>query len=147
MPDTCGSWPQGELPPPRRRRETLAATRPRTEHACYWCTRLTNDPAGDFGSAWSPDGTTIAFHSDRDGDFEIYVMDADGAGLAPLTDEPAADVAPAWSPDGTAIVFVSNRDGNEEIYVMNADGTGVARLTADPADDGDPAWSPAGGAP
>ncbi len=48
--------------------------------------------------AWSPDGTRIAFASNRDGNFEIYVMNADGSGQTRLTDDPAQDTHPAWSP-------------------------------------------------
>ena len=70
----------------------------------------------------------IAFESMRDGDVEIYVMNADGSGQTRLTNNPAVDRDPAWSPDGRQIVFASTRDdslvGNVEIYVMNADGSG-----------------------
>ncbi len=86
----------------------------------------------------------IAFASDRDGDFEIYVMDADGGGQRRLTDDPAEDTSPTWSPDGERLAFVSTRDGNAEIYVMDAAGGSLARLTDDPAADLDPAWSPDG---
>ena len=75
----------------------------------------------------------IAFTSDRDGNFEIYVMDADGTAQTNLTNNPASDAVPAWSPDGTKIAFFSDRDGNREIYVMDADGTNPTRLTSDPA--------------
>lgn len=84
----------------------------------------------------------IAFASDRDGNFEIYVMNADGGGLTRLTDNPAEDTQPTWSPDGTRLAFVSNRDGNKEIYVMSAEGGGVTRLTTNTAEDIEPAWSP-----
>jgi Tol biopolymer transport system component len=86
----------------------------------------------------------IAFTSHRDGNGEIYVMNADGSGQTNLTGNPGSDRAPAWSPDGKRIAFVSDRDGNMEIYVMNADGSGQARLTDNPAFDGGPAWSPDG---
>jgi type II secretory pathway pseudopilin PulG len=86
----------------------------------------------------------IAFISDRDGNDEIYVMNADGSGVTRLTNNPAYDGWPAWSPDGRRIAFASNRDGNPEIYVMNADGSGVTRLTNNPADDWAPSWSPDG---
>jgi hypothetical protein len=86
----------------------------------------------------------IAFHSDRDGNFEIYVMNADGAGQTNLTNDPAGDNFPAWSPDGSRIAFHSDRDGNFEIYVMNADGSGLGNLTNNPADDAYAAWSPDG---
>ena len=86
----------------------------------------------------------IAFASDRDGNFEIYLMDADGGGLTRLTENNAEDLSPAWSPNGSRIAFVSNRDGNNEIYVMNADGTAQTRLTNNTADDLSPIWSPDG---
>ncbi|MFL6210717.1 MAG: DUF4394 domain-containing protein [Pyrinomonadaceae bacterium] len=84
----------------------------------------------------------IAFASDRDGNFEIYVMNPDGGGLVRVTNNAAEDTHPAWSPDGTRLAFVSNRDGNKEIYVVNADGSGTTRLTNNTAEDFEPAWSP-----
>jgi Tol biopolymer transport system component len=89
-------------------------------------------------------GGKIAFMSLRDGNPEIYMMDADGNSLTRLTNHPAQDSYPAWSPNGQRIAFTSNRDGSPEIYVMNADGTGVTRLTNHPAQDSYPAWSPDG---
>ena len=86
----------------------------------------------------------IAFTSDRDGNPEIYVMNADGSGQTRLTNNGADDRRPAFSPDGTKIAFASDRDGNWEIYVMNADGSGQTRLTNDPAIDHTPAFSPDG---
>jgi Tol biopolymer transport system component len=90
--------------------------------------------------AWSPDGEKIAFCSDRDGNWEIYVMDADGRNETNLTSNPAHDMDPTWSPDGEKIAFTSDRDGNDEIYVMNADGTHQMNLTSNPCDDRDPDW-------
>ena len=107
-------------------------------------TRLTNHPARDDDPAWSPDGTRIAFASDRAGPRAVHVMNEDGSGVTRLTPETAASYRPAWSPDGTRIAFVSERDGNAELYVMNADGTNQRRLTSHPAADRDPAWSPDG---
>ena len=72
----------------------------------------------------------IAFMSQRDGNPEIYVMDADGGNLRRLTDNSDKDFSPSWSPDGKRIAFMSDRDGQVharhgwstyEIYVMNAD--------------------------
>ena len=86
----------------------------------------------------------IAFTSDRDGNGEIYAMNADGSGQINLTNNPATDGAPSWSFDGTKIAFTSFRDGNGEVYVMNADGSGQTRLTNNPASDSGPTWSPDG---
>ncbi len=108
-------------------------------------TRLTDNLAADFEPAWSPDGTRIAFVSDRDGNDEIYVMDAGGGAQTRVTDNPASDTQPTWSPDGLAMAFTSDRDGNTEIYRMGANGSGPANLTNDPLPDSDPAWSPDGG--
>jgi len=86
----------------------------------------------------------IVFQSDRTGNYDLFVMDADGANQVNLTNEPSFDYYGAWSPDGTKIAFSSDRDGNIEIYVMNADGSNPLRLTTDPADDLVPRWSPDG---
>src|SRR5437660_1613090 len=89
---------------------------------------------------------TIAFHSNRDGDFDIYVMNADGSGVRQLTHTTVHEFDPIWSPDGKQIAFQSDRDGDTDLYTMNADGSGVRQLTNDPAsDEGDHAgWSPDG---
>jgi TolB protein len=82
--------------------------------------------------------------SDRDGNREMNVMNADGTEPARLTNQVARDYRPAYSPDGKPIAFVSERDGNAEIYVMDVDGTNVSRFTTNPGQDMDPAWSPDG---
>lgn len=87
-------------------------------------------------------GSKIASHSDRDGNFEIYIMNADGSGVTRLTDNQAYDWKPCFSPDGQKIAFPSDRDGNWEIYIMNADGSEQRRLTDNPAYDDVPCFSP-----
>ena len=106
--------------------------------------RLTDDSASDQSPAWSPDGTRIAFHSYRDGDWDIFLMNADGSNQRRLTNHRASDTFPAWSPDGTQIAFHSQRTGNWDIFLMNADGSNRRRLTDNSASDEDPAWSPDG---
>jgi TolB protein len=93
----------------------------------------------------------IAFATVRDGNAEVYSMNADGTGQINLTNNAADDSEPDWSADGTKIVFQSNRDGNNEIYFMNADGTGQTRVTNNADVDGNgppvdvyPVWSPDG---
>jgi Tol biopolymer transport system component len=88
-------------------------------------------------------GGRIVFASTRDGNKEIYVMNADGTDQRRLTQTTATDTKPSWSPDGTQIAFESNRDGNWGIYVMNADGSSVRRLTP-MGTNSTPDWSPDG---
>jgi len=94
--------------------------------------------------SWSRDGRTIVFVSWRDGNSEVYTVDADGSEPRNLTQQPAKDLRPTWSPDGRRIAFMSQRDGNSEVYVMNADGSGKRNLTRDRASDDYPTWSPDG---
>ena len=87
--------------------------------------RLTNSPAPGNGTAqgapvWSPDDKQIAFRSNRDGNSEIYLMNADGTGQTNLTKNKAYDDFPVWSPNGKWIAFISNRDGKAGLYVTLA---------------------------
>ena len=86
----------------------------------------------------------IAFTSDRDGNAEIYAVDANGERLTRLTNNESSDTGPAWSPDGKRLVFTSDRQGNTEVFVIDADGTDAINLSRDPGQDTDPAWSPDG---
>ncbi|NIN72604.1 MAG: hypothetical protein GTO46_11925 [Gemmatimonadetes bacterium] len=96
---------------------------------------------------WSPDGTLIAFASNRednDGRSSIYVMDGDGANVRRLTQVGSRDYFPRWSPDGTKIAFMSSRDGDAEIYLMSPDGSDLQKLTDNEAFDAAFSWSPDG---
>ena len=84
--------------------------------------------------SWSPDGRHIAFHSERDDNWDIYVMGSDGSNLRRLTNHEAGDGDPSWSPDGRHIAFESYRDGDIEIYVMEVSEGGSGGT---PLDDGD----------
>ncbi len=95
-------------------------------------------------SAQETELAQIVFQSDRDGNNEIFVMDANGKNQRRLTNSGASDEQSTWSPSGQKIAFVSKRDGNKEIYVMDADGNNPRRLTNNEASDASPAWSPDG---
>ncbi len=86
---------------------------------------------GTYDPSFSPDGSKILFADDRDGDLEIYVVNADGTGMRALTDNDTRDFFPTWSPDGSTIVFTSNRDGAMALYLMDADGGNQRRLIID----------------
>jgi Tol biopolymer transport system component len=117
-------------------------------------TRLTFDEAFDGRPTWSPDGTRLAFQSDRDGDHEIYVINVDGTGLTQLTENDRVDALPAWSPDGMQLAFSSNRadaefapflDLDYDIYIMNTDGAEQTNLSNIPVINFTrPSWSPDG---
>ena len=105
---------------------------------------LTNGTATNSEPNYSPSGASIAFSTNRDGNYEIYRMNADGSNPVRLTNNAASDTSPFYSPDGASIVFTSNRDGNSEIYKMNADGSNQLRLTNSALSEFDPAFSPDG---
>ena len=106
--------------------------------------RPTSTPLPTTTPAQATAPSLIAFSSERDGNWEIYVMNVDGSDQTRLTNNEADDGFPSWSPDGQRIAFRSNRDGNFEIYVMNADGSSQTRLTNNEAFDANPSWSPDG---
>lgn len=72
--------------------------------------------------AGSPDGSRVAFMKRQDGNWDVYVVNADGSNLKRLTDDPAIDGIPTWSPDGRYIAFASNRGGQWAVWVVNPDG-------------------------
>ena len=86
----------------------------------------------------------ILFQTDREGDWEIYVMNPDGTNPRNVSRNTAGDVEPDWSPDGTKIAFTRWSNDERSIYVMDADGTNVTRLTSGPKWDEAPDWAPDG---
>jgi Tol biopolymer transport system component len=88
---------------------------------------LTNNPAKDFNPKWSPDGSKIAFVSDRNGSNGLYIMNSNGSGLIRLGDQ---GLYPrfAWSPDGNKMVFGNVELGETTIYTVRIDGTGLTRI-------------------
>jgi uncharacterized protein YjdB len=95
-------------------------------------TKLTPDTTSASDPAFSPDGSRIAFVSLRDGNAEIYVMNADGTGATRVTNDPQPDGRPAFTPDGQSLVFHSARTaGKQQIWTVNLDGTGLTQLTRD----------------
>lgn len=86
----------------------------------------------------------FAFDANPEGNYEIFVINADGSGLRQLTSSQSENADPSWSPDGSQVVFVSDRDGPRHLYVVDAGGLNLRRLTDDTVDDQSPHWSPEG---
>lgn len=96
---------------------------------------------------WSPDGARLAFTAAPDsGNFELFVMDADGGNLQQLTDDGAEISWPSWSPVGARIAFMRERPDriHPQLWVMNADGSNPHPLTSSNAPKGAFRWSPDG---
>jgi TolB protein len=109
-------------------------------------TRLTNGDWDDITPAPSPDGTRIAFASNRLGHWDLFLLTLSDGTLTQLTDTPEYDAAPSWSPDGSFLAYETYRDDNLEIVVGPAasPAEGAIRLTNSPAADHSPAWAPGG---
>lgn len=93
--------------------------------------------------AWSPDGSKISFSWNGEGNFEIYVAQADGSGVTRLTHDAGSNRYASWSRDGSKIAFASDRaaKGHVDLYVMGTDGSAPTRLTHDPGSSSFPSWS------
>ena len=78
---------------------------------------------------WSPDGTRISFVSSRGGNFDLYVMNADGTNVTRVTDHPANDFDPIWMPNGQSMIFSSERDSRSDLYRVWLKDKKVDRLT------------------
>jgi len=102
---------------------------------------LTNSPTNDSQGSLSPDGTKVAFVSDRFGDNEVCVVNVDGSSLNRLTNNPANDREPSWSPDCSQVVFVSDRGGGDDLYTINVNkGAAAVALTTLQGNISNPAW-------
>ena len=105
-------------------------------------TRLTETSFPEADPVWSPDSERIAFASNRDGTWRIYLMDADGTDVTLLPTGSGDATEPAWSPDGGRIAFVSVRKKNPDIWVVDLNGSNLRQLTTDTKWDVAPTWSP-----
>lgn len=104
-------------------------------------TQLTNDPSEDMMPVFSPDGSKIAFCSNRTGNWDIYIMDLTGGQPVQITNDPADDFHPSFSPDGRRMVYCTfgNQSGQWELVVVNLDNVGPKRFIGSGLF---PTWSP-----
>ena len=96
----------------------------------------------DLSPRWSPDGTRIVFESNRTGNRDVWIMNADGSNLQHLTDDAGDDRWPTFSPDGSKISWERSDNGHTDLWMMNPDGSWKTQVTNDAAHDGRPDWSP-----
>jgi Tol biopolymer transport system component len=108
-------------------------------------------PDGACQPTWSPDGAKLVFTSPCSGPDEkfenstLYIINADGTGLAPLLSEPGGDYDPTWSPDGARIVFISRRTTRPSIFALDVASQTVTLLLEAAGNFlgfSDPSWSP-----
>jgi Tol biopolymer transport system component len=113
-------------------------------------TNINNDLSFSEHPSWSPDGTKLAFDSDR-GDpvnftSDIFTINADGTGLVRLSNTASSEVEPAWSTDGAKIAYNTDCSSADltpvDVYTINPDGSGRKQLTNNQVVDGLPGWSP-----
>jgi TolB protein len=108
-------------------------------------TRLSAGLWNDVTPSLSPDGRFLAFASDRDGQWDLYLLDLGDGTVRRLTDTPSYEAAPSWSPDGQFLACESYLDENLEVVILAVDGAEAPiNLSASPAADFAPAWSPQG---
>ena len=116
-------------------------------------TALTNGPGDDTEAAWSPDGRTIVFQSDRSGTLDLYLLDVATGKTRPLVQGPGHACFPAWSPDGKWIAYAyahftkTGFEGIENgynLFVVGSDGRAPRRLTAGLQRDYCPTFAPDG---
>tara|TARA_Y100001958_G_C21235013_1_gene561252 strand:+ start:1338 stop:2408 length:1071 start_codon:yes stop_codon:yes gene_type:complete len=94
------------------------------------------------GNSFSPDGQSIVFTSERDGNRNIYKMTINGDMIERITSHEADDYEPVFSPDGQSIVFTSERDGNKEIYSIDLETLKIKNLSNSNGDDWNPRFYP-----
>lgn len=101
--------------------------------------------ATDQHARWSPSGAQVVFVSQRDGNREVYRVNADGTGLLRLTQNAFDDDFPDWSPDGQTIAFEWHGGASpDQVYIMNADGSAQHALNSGLNYTWRPRWSPSG---
>jgi len=100
--------------------------------------------APSYLHGWSPDGKTLAYCAERNGQYDIYTIPAVGGEEKQLTDLPGLDDGPEYSPDGRHIWFNSTRSGLMQIWRMNADGSEPKRMTYEQSNNWFPHVSPDG---
>ncbi len=106
-------------------------------------TRLTYGPWDDIHPAISPEGSQVAFASNRSGGYDLYVLDLSSGAITPISEDVAYDGQPSWSPDGSWLAYEAYVDDNLEIFIRPLDGSvAPVQISVYPGADFAPAWRP-----
>ncbi len=106
---------------------------------------LTDGDWDDRDPALSPDGNQLAFASDREGGWDLYLLRLDRDEIQRLTDTPGYEGHPVWSPDGQWLAYESFQSDNFDIWILRLDGTQAPlQLTSQSSLDISPSWDPGG---
>ncbi len=106
--------------------------------------RITQNPNASYFHGWSPDGKTLAFVGDRNGNLDIYTIPSTGGEETRLTTAEGLDDGPEYSPDGQYIYFNSDRTGSMQVWRMHPDGSAQEQITSDAYNNWFPHLSPDG---
>lgn len=106
-------------------------------------TQITDGAANDAQPQFDPTGTRIAFASDRGGQWDIWVVEANGRNPIQITNTPMPEMSPSWSPDGKKLVYcrIDPKENRNSLWVVELDNPGIKRLIGEGLF---PAWSPSG---
>ena len=106
---------------------------------------MTINPADDENPYWSPNLEWVAFQSNRNGNWDIYLLNVPTGNEFQLTNSPADEIYPAWSPNAKQIAFLTlNPNGIYDLYVVDIDGQNLRKISAASGDSGNHSWSPEG---
>jgi TolB protein len=106
--------------------------------------KLVTEKGPSYFHGWSPDGKTLTYCGQRDGNFDIYTVSVDGGAEMRLTTDKGKDDGPEYSPDGQYIYFNSDRSGAMQIWRMKIDGSAQEQITNDDSENWFPHVSPNG---
>jgi Tol biopolymer transport system component len=105
---------------------------------------LVTEKGPSYLHGWSPDGNSLAYCAERNGQYDIYTISVEGSGETQLTNMPGLDDGPEYSPDGKHIWFNSTRTGLMQIWRMNVDGSEQTQMVNEDANCWFPHVSPDG---
>lgn len=97
--------------------------------------QITQSNAGNGQASWSPDGTQIAFVSDRSGTWEVWTMQANGENLRQITEDYGPTGWPTWTPDGQSLLFYAQGNGGYQLFSVGLNSLEIKPFMENDGDD------------